>query len=184
MGTMDINESRRAGARVVWSVVAVAVGVVLPIATFGSYYSKPVTAVILVIFMCAFAGGLAAISVNLITYVRVGRGRRRPLIVRVDSTGGGGKMWVEDGRLTRIGTHSFKQEQWLLLANALVDANWSWSRRKVGRAGIFSSLTKRWPDIDAEVGNLELVDGDGRDRAVTSQGRELICRAAGLDHLI
>ena len=182
---MDINESRAAGARIILSMLCVVFGLILYVTTFGIYYSDSTTVLILVVFGLLFAGGLSAMVINAVTFVRAGRSRERPL-VRVESAvkDAGVRLIVRDGRMIKIGRYSFERRQWRSLAVALADVNWSWSRRKVERAGIFTSLTEQWPEIEEEFRRMGFVHGEGRGKKVTEQGRERMCDAAGLDRII
>lgn len=191
---MKVDESRRAGARVVMSMVVAAGGLVVYIAIWGQRYSDTVTAVYLGLFAVLFAGGWTGVLINGVIFARAGRARRRPSVTRVGSTGGKPSGTItddrmenhaEDGTITldKLGLSS---NEWRKLAGVLSAANWRWTRRLLIKTHIWESLTQnnRYDVVSSEFEHLEAVEitrysnGDIKRVKVLPFGRVEICRLA------
>jgi len=87
------------------------------------------------------------------------------------------RLQTRDGNTMRLGRFRFTQSQWRLLAVALSDKGWRFTRRNIGAAGIFTSLTAPgiYNDIVEDMTRLGIVDNG----YVTGQGREMLCEMAG-----
>jgi len=169
-----ILESRRAGGRIIMSLAAITAASMLYITTLGVYYSDRLTVFIIVLFGVLFAGGWAALIVNIVIFFRVGQNGSRndarvfsvehdaPAEVRLIS-----RNPETPTRLTVAG-QALSMRRWRKLGPTLAAHNWHFIRDNVAEAGTFTSITKNWPTIRDEFIRLEWVENS----YVTDLGKE------------
>lgn len=184
-----MNESRAAGARVVWSMMAAAAGFALLVMTFGEYYSIEATTAILFVFGMLTGGGLAAVVINVVVFVRAGdTGRVKVVKVNSYAHPTGGRLVNRASKNTlEIGRSDLSSNEWRRLAVVLSGANWKWTRRLLAETHIWEALTKgrRYALVCEEFERMEVVDvrwkenGDVEGVTMTSEGIEKICQWAG-----
>jgi len=186
--------SRTAASRAVLSTIAIILGCVLYVTTFGIYYSDAATVAILVLFAMSFAGGWAALIFNVIIFVRIGNQRDDEPPNNSDSLfdfsehrPGGARLEITSGNSIGLGRFNLSRNEWRKLATTLSAANWKWSRRLLQKTHVWESLTigGRYDTVTSDferVGALRVErDENGRIKSarVTTEGREAICKLAG-----
>ena len=188
MRSSTVSESRAAGARVIWSMVFVAAGLVLYLATYGDYYPLKISVIFVVGYALLCGGGLAAVLVNVVVFARVG-GSRGVKFVKVESTvlPPGGRLVNEHGRNSLdVGRADLSSNEWRRLAVVLSGANWKWTRRLLEKTHIWEGLTKggRYDLVSSEFERMEVVEierhehGGIKSVKITPEGIDKICHWA------
>ena len=174
-----IAESRRIYRALVWW-IAVLVASVILLSFPEAQQRTPILASCITIIIVS----LVAISLNILLVRGLKRNEPEPPANDASDTPlfseqrqADMRLEVHEDSMTRLGRFRFTQSQWRLLAVALSDKGWKWTRRNIGEAGIFTSLTAPgvYGEITEDFERLGIVD-NGR---VTAQGRDKLCGMAG-----
>jgi hypothetical protein len=205
MRTRDIqafeSANRRAVNAIIFSMIGIAIGVMLYTSTIGVYYNDTQTVIILVVFGVLFVGGWAGVIFGIAFYVRLGRYERN-YFGWDDNTDDGEvdadmlddwhrRMAAEvavpdvsivtsDDTQIRISRTRLTRRQWRTLATRLSENDWNWRRRFL--KGIVKNYTAKgvYPEMTRDLERVKIVERG----KVTTAGREAICEAAGLDVVI
>jgi hypothetical protein len=81
------------------------------------------------------------------------------------------QMEAVEGNTIRLGKVKLDSGTWGDLADVLYSHGWRWRRDIVAEAGVFRSLSGRFPAITAEMINIKFIEGRPRKQTITSRGR-------------
>jgi hypothetical protein len=81
------------------------------------------------------------------------------------------QMEAVEGNTIRLGKVKLDSGTWGDLADVLYSHGWRWRRDIVAEAGVFRSLSGRFPAITAEMVNIDFIEGRPRKQTISPKGR-------------
>lgn len=183
-----IEESRRAGSRIILSLASVALALILYITTIGIRYSDTATVIILLTFAVMFSGGWIAAVINAIIFVRLGSmnpKQRPPRITTLESEAHNRAVRLEarprENQLLRS-RYEFSPSDWRLLVHHLQPNYPKWTRRALEKTRLFDKITApgTFEEICSEFERLGVISGRMYMWRITNQGWADLREAANL----